>query len=157
MLADDTTARVRAFYEETPFPNYDDLETAADLVAKAQRGTLASMLAGTFHSRSASSTSGAGPASSLCISHSPAARWWAPISPAPPWVSVRTFGGGHKIGHVNGLIILAIFYVLVLTPYGWTMRMMRADVINSRPDATRDSYWEPRTSGRRRDSYRRPF
>src|SRR5262245_57143883 len=41
---DDTTARVRAFYEETPFPNYEDLETAADLVAKAQRGTLASRL-----------------------------------------------------------------------------------------------------------------
>jgi SAM-dependent methyltransferase len=44
VLSDDTTARVRAFYEETPFPNYDDLETAADLVAKAQRGTLASLL-----------------------------------------------------------------------------------------------------------------
>jgi hypothetical protein len=64
---------------------------------------------------------------------------------------------GHKIGHVNGLIILTIFYVLVLTPYAWIMRMMRADVINSRPDATRHSYWQHRTAVKPPDSYRRPF
>ena len=40
----DTTVRVRDFYEETPFPNYEDLETPAELVAKAARGTLASLL-----------------------------------------------------------------------------------------------------------------
>src|SRR6516225_4478099 len=40
----DTTVRVRHFYEQTPFPNYDDLETPAELVSKAQRGTLASLL-----------------------------------------------------------------------------------------------------------------
>ena len=39
-----TTRVVRAFYEACPFPDYDDLETVADLVAKAQRGTLASLL-----------------------------------------------------------------------------------------------------------------
>lgn len=40
----DATAVVRAFYEACPFPDYDDLETVADLVAKAQRGTFASLL-----------------------------------------------------------------------------------------------------------------
>ena len=44
MRIHDTTVRVRHFYEQTPFPNYDDLETPAELVSKAQRGTLASLL-----------------------------------------------------------------------------------------------------------------
>jgi SAM-dependent methyltransferase len=44
VLIHDTTARVRDFYEHTPFPNYDELETPAELVAKAKRGTLASLL-----------------------------------------------------------------------------------------------------------------
>lgn len=64
---------------------------------------------------------------------------------------------GHKIGHVNGLIILTAFYVVVLTPYAWIMRMLGLDVINSRPDKTRSSYWQSRTVVRRPDSYRRPF
>jgi hypothetical protein len=64
---------------------------------------------------------------------------------------------GHKIGHVNGLIMLTIFYVLVLTPYAWIMRLLGADVINSRSDASRVSYWQTRTTVRSPDSYRRPF
>ena len=63
---------------------------------------------------------------------------------------------GHKIGRVNGLIILTIFYVVVFTPYAWIVRMLESDVINSRPDATRSSYWRSR-SAIRPDSYQRPF
>jgi len=40
----DVTAAVKAFYEETPFPNYEKLETAGDLIAKAERGIFAHML-----------------------------------------------------------------------------------------------------------------
>jgi SAM-dependent methyltransferase len=40
----DVTAMVKAFYEETPFPNYDDVDSRESLVAKAQRGAFAAAL-----------------------------------------------------------------------------------------------------------------
>lgn len=40
----DVTDTVKAFYEETPFPNYDDLDTRESLRAKARRGVFARLL-----------------------------------------------------------------------------------------------------------------
>ena len=40
----DVTDRVRAFYEENPFPNYDGFETVGDLVSRAEKGIFARML-----------------------------------------------------------------------------------------------------------------
>lgn len=40
----DVTNMVKAFYEETPFPNYDDLDSRDSLVAKARRGIFATLL-----------------------------------------------------------------------------------------------------------------
>jgi SAM-dependent methyltransferase len=40
----DVTDIVKAFYEETPFPNYDDLDTRESLQAKARRGLFARLL-----------------------------------------------------------------------------------------------------------------
>ncbi len=40
----DVTEIVRAFYEETPFPNYDDFDSAEQLRVKAQAGVFASLL-----------------------------------------------------------------------------------------------------------------
>ena len=40
----DVTAMVRAFYEETPFPNYDELDSRESLAAKARRGVFAALL-----------------------------------------------------------------------------------------------------------------
>ncbi len=40
----DVTDAVKAFYEETPFPNYDDFDSVATLVQKARKGIFASML-----------------------------------------------------------------------------------------------------------------
>jgi SAM-dependent methyltransferase/uncharacterized protein YbaR (Trm112 family) len=44
MSAADVTQMVKAFYEETPFPNYADGETPAGLVAKARANLLVSAL-----------------------------------------------------------------------------------------------------------------
>jgi SAM-dependent methyltransferase len=44
MADDDVTELVKAFYEETPFPNYADDETPAGLVAKARANLLLSAL-----------------------------------------------------------------------------------------------------------------
>lgn len=41
---DDTTDIVKSFYEETPFPNYDGLDTAHRLTEKARRGIFAKLL-----------------------------------------------------------------------------------------------------------------
>ncbi|MGA7414706.1 MAG: class I SAM-dependent methyltransferase [Bryobacteraceae bacterium] len=41
---EDVTDKVRAFYEETPFPNYDSLDTRESLQAKARRGIYARLL-----------------------------------------------------------------------------------------------------------------
>ena len=40
----DVTGMVREFYEETPFPNYEDLESVGDLVQKARRTHFARLL-----------------------------------------------------------------------------------------------------------------
>ena len=40
----DVTEIVQAFYEETPFPDYDDLDSSASLAAKARRGLFAKLL-----------------------------------------------------------------------------------------------------------------
>lgn len=44
MAERDVTELVKAFYEETPFPNYDDDETPQTLAAKARRNLLVSAL-----------------------------------------------------------------------------------------------------------------
>ncbi len=41
---EDITEVERAFYEETPFPNYEDFENVADLVEKARKGLFARLL-----------------------------------------------------------------------------------------------------------------
>jgi SAM-dependent methyltransferase/uncharacterized protein YbaR (Trm112 family) len=40
----DVTAAVKEFYEETPFPNYDDFDSVASLAAKARQGLFARLL-----------------------------------------------------------------------------------------------------------------
>ena len=40
----DVTEQVRAFYEETPFPNYDEFDSVASLAAKARQGLFARLL-----------------------------------------------------------------------------------------------------------------
>lgn len=40
----DVTEMVRAFYEDTPFPNYDGFDSRESLVAKARRGVFAALL-----------------------------------------------------------------------------------------------------------------
>jgi SAM-dependent methyltransferase len=40
----DVTERVRAFYEQTPFPDYEDFDSAASLVHKARQGRFAALL-----------------------------------------------------------------------------------------------------------------
>jgi SAM-dependent methyltransferase len=40
----DVTETVKAFYEDTPFPNYDDIESRDSLIAKARQGLFAAAL-----------------------------------------------------------------------------------------------------------------
>src|SRR5439155_25922121 len=43
-LPSDVTERVKAFYEETPFPNYDEHDSVRSLIEKARRGRYARAL-----------------------------------------------------------------------------------------------------------------
>jgi SAM-dependent methyltransferase len=40
----DVTDAIRSFYEKTPFPNYEELESVGDLIQKAQKGFFARLL-----------------------------------------------------------------------------------------------------------------
>lgn len=44
LKVDEVTAKVKRFYEATPFPNYDGIESAADLIIKAKQGVFAHWL-----------------------------------------------------------------------------------------------------------------
>lgn len=41
---EDITEKMKAFYEETPFPNYDDFDSVASLIDKAEGGMFAKLL-----------------------------------------------------------------------------------------------------------------
>lgn len=41
---EDVAQKVRAFYEEQPFPRYEGFETPFDLIEKAERGIYAKLL-----------------------------------------------------------------------------------------------------------------
>lgn len=40
----DVTVKEKAFYEKTPFPNYEDFENVGDLIQKAEKGVFAKLL-----------------------------------------------------------------------------------------------------------------
>lgn len=41
---EDVTQKIKAFYEENPFPNYDDFDSAGSLIDKARKGLFAKLL-----------------------------------------------------------------------------------------------------------------
>ena len=41
---EDVTEKIKAFYEENPFPNYDDFDSAGSLIDKARKGLFAKLL-----------------------------------------------------------------------------------------------------------------
>src|SRR3989338_6611019 len=43
-VREDVTEKVKTFYEVTPFPNYEEFETVADLIQKAEQGLFARLL-----------------------------------------------------------------------------------------------------------------
>ncbi len=43
-VEEDVTEKIRAFYEQTPFPDYDEFDNVASFVEKARRGVFAKLL-----------------------------------------------------------------------------------------------------------------
>jgi SAM-dependent methyltransferase len=41
---EDVTEKIKSFYEKTPFPNYDEMDSAASLIDKARKGIFAKLL-----------------------------------------------------------------------------------------------------------------
>ena len=53
------------------------------------------------------------------------------------------------VGQVMGKVILSLFYFLVLTPMGLALRIMGKDLLETRLERDRASYWKkPRKRGR---------
>ena len=70
----DVTEAVKAFYEETPFPNYDDHDSVRSLIEKSRRGVYAQHARTTrFRTTARCSKSAAAPAAERTSSASPAA------------------------------------------------------------------------------------
>ncbi len=64
-----------------------------------------------------------------------------PLSPVyAGWVSVSTW-----LGKAITVIILTLTYFLVITPYGFIMRLFGGHTLPLRPDKTISSYWVSRT------------
>ena len=58
-------------------------------------------------------------------------------------------GLSFRIGQIMGKVILGIFYLLILTPLAVALRIMRKDLLGTRIDAEKPSYWkEPRQRGK---------
>ncbi len=46
----------------------------------------------------------------------------------------------HKLGYINGCILLSAIYFLIVTPYGLTLRLLGRDTMNRRRPSKK-SYW----------------
>jgi hypothetical protein len=50
---------------------------------------------------------------------------------------------GQRIGIVTNHLLLGIFFYLLITPLGGTVRLFRRSSIPKRPDPKKTSYWAP--------------
>lgn len=72
------------------------------------------------------------------------------------WTVWRRFG--HRVAVINGTIIMTLFYVLVVTPYAFLLRLLGRDLLECGWDRAATSYWKARRAHPPSpDTYARPF
>ena len=50
----------------------------------------------------------------------------------------------HAIGQLMGTVLLTLFFLLLLTPLGWLLKLMGKDLLGlKRPAAGTATYWKP--------------
>jgi hypothetical protein len=49
---------------------------------------------------------------------------------------------GHYLGLVNTTILLSVLYFLLFVPLSLLFKITRRDLLNRKPDKTRQSYWQ---------------
>ncbi len=49
---------------------------------------------------------------------------------------------GHLLGTINTFVLLSLFYMLVLTPFGLMMRLLNKDILKLKRNNTPGTYWE---------------
>lgn len=60
--------------------------------------------------------------------------------------------GAEYLGRVNSVVLLALLFCLVVVPVGLLSRLLRRDILNSRPNRQAASYWMPK--GREQNAMR---
>jgi DMSO/TMAO reductase YedYZ heme-binding membrane subunit len=55
---------------------------------------------------------------------------------------------GSAVGQVMGVILLAIFFLLVLTPIAWIVRLLGRDPLKLKKDVRASTYWIPASPNR---------
>jgi hypothetical protein len=50
---------------------------------------------------------------------------------------------GHGIGLVTNTVLLGAFYFLIVTPFGWALRLLSKDPMQRRASREADSYFVP--------------
>lgn len=63
----------------------------------------------------------------------------APRAFRSPYRAAMT--ASHRVGQVMGRVLLTIFYILVLTPIGLTLRLMGKDLLGLRRKPGGTTYW----------------
>ena len=61
---------------------------------------------------------------------------------------------GSAMGQVIGVILLALFFLLVLTPVAWILRLLNRDPLKLKKDLQATSYW---VSARPNEDFHREF
>ena len=61
---------------------------------------------------------------------------------------------GSAMGQGVGVILLALFFLLVLTPVAWILRLLNKDPLKLKKDVQATTYW---ISARPNDDFRRGF
>jgi hypothetical protein len=50
---------------------------------------------------------------------------------------------GFVVSRILGRILLTLFFLFILTPVGWTLRLMGKDLLQLKRPANAKSYWQP--------------
>ena len=51
------------------------------------------------------------------------------------------------VGQIAGRVLLVVFFLAILTPMAWLLRLLGKDLLNLKPDAQATSYWRPAKTG----------
>lgn len=63
----------------------------------------------------------------------------------------------HVLGWVNTRVILSVFYLVILTPFGLLLKVFKKDLLEEKIDPATSTYWLVKEQVVDRERYLKPY